>query len=150
MTGTYASFKGKLKVGDRVRQVGLQWADAATIAELSSFGFVTEYGFFPWETKGTLELLSPPAPVEKEEEWWNDDRYSRTEDGDCGCDGQWRIIYEMPAIIAEAKRRGAQEAWKEARKLLDDCSEFSDGGIYVSYSKWDDAMEEKFNTFKNF
>lgn len=164
MIGTYASFKGKLKVGDRVR-FGKDLE--SVITRFDDKYFYTPLTIRSWSEEGTLELLSPsqrvvtdteapslpliakftvkargsvdysniikmtnptdkdvyamvwdaspPAPAEKEEEWWNKYVYRVRETYD---------FYGVPRdgvekLVIEAKRRGAEEAWKEMYSVLD-------------------------------
>lgn len=148
MTNTYASFKGKLKVGDRVRDIyGDVWKvnfTAAAGVDMTCESLVEGHVIskcIHWNNQGTIELLSPPAPAEKEEDWWKE----WLSDGELPLHGHHgdRDDEAVSMLVAEAKRRGAEEAWKEAKKLVDACSEFTDGGAYVSYTQWDDASDKK-------
>lgn len=175
MTGTYASFKGKLKVGDRVKINGYRF-EVERIAE-SYFKLWGHEKVLFWHDTGTLELLSPsprvvtepieaddvdadfkrmftdfidryvndlqrlntkldealkrmdaepvqPAspPAPAEEEWWHDEKYWEEEDTS---EIEAMSYPRIAEIVAEAMRRGAEEAWKEARSIvqrkLDEC-----------------------------
>lgn len=173
MIGPYSQFKGKLKVGDRVRVEYGGRTSLGEVNETSESGFTVRENmdewrcverFIFWTSEGTLELLSPsprvvtdteapslpliakftvkakgsvdynniikmtnptdkdvyamvwdaspPAPAEKEEEWWNDSEYHEVIDlyraDDTSAD-----VYDMPKIIAEAMKRGAEEERKK-------------------------------------
>ena len=82
-------------------------------------------GFDGWQP---VQPASPPAPAEKEEEWWNDKKYHEVIDlyraDDTSAD-----VYDVPKIVAEAKRRGAQEAWKEAMRIAQSHTKFGEDGF---------------------
>lgn len=64
MTGKYIDFKGKLKVGDRVRHNHQSWNAEAEVLEVDEEWFRTTEGCFLWTwDTGTLELLSPSPRV---------------------------------------------------------------------------------------
>ena len=72
MIGTYASFKGKLKVGDRVRVEYGGRTSLGEVNETSESGFTVRENmdewrcverFIFWTSEGTLELLSPSLRV---------------------------------------------------------------------------------------
>lgn len=64
MTGTYASFKGKLKAGDRVRHNHQSWSAEAEVLGVYEEFFRTTEGHFVWTwDTATLELLSPSPRV---------------------------------------------------------------------------------------
>ncbi len=189
MTGKYIDFKGKLKVGDRVR---VNSEEACTITSVDDRGFGYRCGDTDfYKVWGTLELLSPsprvvtletlepgdevssgsqffytvlhkitdnivilsewyerenessilarsygstvtvaqmvdnkwqpiqpaspPAPAEKEEEWWEDGKYWEFDVDDEGMGMNVALHLDM---IAEAKRMGAEEAWKEMKAMV--------------------------------
>ena len=72
MTGPYSAFKGKLKVGDRVRLEGSK--EPETVLEVGEIGFRLEgYTYsYMWDLPFTLELLTP-SPVVPEEEPMDED-----------------------------------------------------------------------------
>lgn len=192
MIGPYSQFKGKLKVGDRVR---VNSEEACTITSVDDRGFSYRCGDTDfYKVWGTLELLSPsprvvtletlepgdevekdvggvmvrrrildatkangwlissrpynekdglrdsdrgaevvtpyyllntdykpvqpaspPAPAEKEEEWWEDGKYWEFDVDDEGMGMNVALHLDM---IAEAKRMGAEEAWKEMKAMV--------------------------------
>lgn len=67
MTGPYSSFKGKLKVGDRVRCTFGDNVAVTHVGGVTDYGFMTQAGFYCWDWQGTLELLAP-SPVVAEED----------------------------------------------------------------------------------
>lgn len=73
-------------------------------------------------TKEKLEAAEcapvQPAPAEKEEEWWEDRQKFWREDRHLG--GPECPTPLLEKIVAEAKRRGAEEAWKGAIENLRD------------------------------
>lgn len=116
MTGSYASFKGKLKVGDMVRTcAGLE----GIVTDVTDNGFDFRYSlegteadmWQPWGCKGTLELLMP-SPTVAEEEWWKSEDYL----GAITNEDEAAMV--VPRIVAEAMRRGEEKAWEEARKMV--------------------------------
>lgn len=198
MTGKYIDFKGKLKVGDRVR---VNSEEACTITSVDDRGFGYRCGDTDfYKVWGTLELLSPsprvisletlepgdevermfqgekylatcldvskngivkhmeetrtegqeraaiytgdvawsttarkmgfdgwqpvqpaspPAPAEKEEEWWEDRKKFWKEDRHLGGPECPTPLFEK--IIAEAKRRGAEEVRNAAKAGFMEC-----------------------------
>lgn len=188
MIGPYSQFKGKLKVGDRVRVEYGGRTSLGEVNETSESGFTVRENmdewrcverFIFWTSEGTLELLSPsprvvtdteapslpliakftvkakgsvdynniikmtnptdkdvyamvwdaspPAPAEKEEEWW--ERKFELEFAGYTGDrfGEYKAFTRE--IIAEAKRRGAEEAWKECRFFVARMKLWSKGNV---------------------
>lgn len=106
-----------LKVGDEVSLKGVVWAlhdSEGKSVQVKAFG---EYIDMPSESALPVQTASPPAPEEKEEEWWKGYAHSSSNlDID---DYAWSANREeVEAIVAEAKRRGADGAWEAARKLV--------------------------------
>lgn len=241
MTGKYSDFKGKLKVGDRVRHNHQSWNAEAEVLEVDEEWFRTTEGCFLWTwDTGTLELLSPPprvvtletlepgdelscqlgattlhrrvidigkrtgvavvrwiygseedapdialtvkelrsqgfkpvqpvstpapamggefrnvtfhegpmsreqfeklakewlehAPAEKKEEWWYDKHLIGLYGAMFECGDYEGLIEKIRLIVSEAKRRGAEEAWKELSELIADKDNMNSPGFTDSY-----------------
>lgn len=160
MTNTYASFKGKLKVGNRVRHNHQRWNAEAEVLEIDEEWFRTTEGCFLWTwDTGTLELLSPsphvsifsgirctcpncesefvqptpsPTPAEKEEEWWHQSNMTIRE------------------IVTEAKRRGAEEAWKEAMRIAQSHTKRDEDGFqWIGHCLFINDAAEKLKSLNN-
>lgn len=220
MTGKYIDFKGKLKVGDRVR---VNSEEACTITSVDDRGFGYRCGDTDfYKVWGTLELLSPsprvvtletlepgdevekdvggvmvrrrildatkangwlissrpynekdglrdsdrgaevvtpyyllntdykpvqpaspPAPAEKEEEWWEghfNRHFPNPEDS-------W-IKTWAHFLVDEAKRRGAEEAWKEAKCIIEAQKKYrgiisTAGGDFILLVRLVEAIDAK-------
>jgi hypothetical protein len=91
---------------------------------------------------------SPPAPAEKEEEWWMEHDPS-----DCigFSEGQLCCLEKkeiMEPIIAEAKCRGAEEAWKEAKCIIEAQKKYrgiisTAGGDFILLVRLVEAIDAK-------
>lgn len=117
MTGPYASFKGKLKVGDRVRVMepngSVYVGPVHSVSDLILRVSIENDAklVIPWEKNGgTIELLAP-SPVETGEEWWKDRIYYEVFAGSGGLKVERVKVAE---IVAEAERRGAEKALRNA------------------------------------
>lgn len=210
MTGTYASFKGKLKVGDRVRVEYGGRTSLGEVNETSESGFTVRENmdewrcverFIFWTSEGTLELLSPsprvvtdteapslpliakftvkargsvdynniikmtnptdkdvysmvwdaspPAPAEKEEEWWEE--YTQLLHFADGSLEENVHVKDIPKIVTEAKRRGAEEAWKEAKCIIEAQKKYrgiisTAGGDFILLVRLVEAIDAKLDS----
>lgn len=54
---------------------------------------------------------------QNEQEWWDDEKYSKLHAGQEFC-----LVYDIKEIVAEAERRGREAAWEEAIKLIEKLS----------------------------
>ncbi len=123
-----------LEPGDRVEKGGVRY-------EVVDFTNERKVVFLKPVSEGTfkaepyvhlvdrLELSAfkpvQPAPAEKEEEWWNKNVYRVRETYD---------FYDVPRdgvekLVIEAKRRGAEEAWRECRFLVAHTKLWSKGNV---------------------
>lgn len=50
---------------------------------------------------------------QNEQEWWDDEKYSKLHAGQEFC-----LVYDIKEIVAEAERRGRADGIKEARKIV--------------------------------